>query len=330
MTIISNPGALRMARQAPWALLVALAAGAAGCLIESEGEEDDDGRTTCKVEGKSYRVGERFKKECNTCTCEEDGAVACTEIGCQDEAPTCEYQGKTYAPGDPVPSPDGCNTCGCGPDGQIGCTLIACGEPPPKQTCEFEGKTYQEGDTFHDALRCNGCTCTAQGVACTARACDPAGACTIGDTQIADGNSIVCDDGCNSCLCNDGSWSSTDAACAPLPKVSDCNGPFVEGVSVEVLYRKGDVLALELKTASCRERSARAPFALCWDGSFAESYPVQTKVLVAGVGEDCQEGVAVQKVFDLSPLREAYQNGYQTRTGEISIGLGNGRISYKF
>ncbi len=41
--------------------------------------------TTCEYGGQTYRVGESFTSTdgCNTCSCDEDGAVPCTEIACE-------------------------------------------------------------------------------------------------------------------------------------------------------------------------------------------------------------------------------------------------------
>ena len=33
-------------------------------------------------DGTSYDVGERFKVDCNTCLCTENGPTACTKAGC--------------------------------------------------------------------------------------------------------------------------------------------------------------------------------------------------------------------------------------------------------
>lgn len=58
------------------AMLVSITTGA---LIGCNG-----GGGTCEYNGETYEKGESFPAEdgCNTCTCEEKGAVACTEMGC--------------------------------------------------------------------------------------------------------------------------------------------------------------------------------------------------------------------------------------------------------
>lgn len=40
---------------------------------------------------------------------------------------SCEYNGKTYKPGEGFRSDDGCNSCSC-ENGQVACTMMFCGE----------------------------------------------------------------------------------------------------------------------------------------------------------------------------------------------------------
>ncbi|MBS2019743.1 MAG: hypothetical protein JST00_43170 [Deltaproteobacteria bacterium] len=49
-------------------------------------------------------------------------------------APTCNYNGSTYAEGASFPSTDGCNTCTCGTNGAVGCTKRACVCNPETET----------------------------------------------------------------------------------------------------------------------------------------------------------------------------------------------------
>jgi len=344
MTIYTGATASPWSRPLPGLLLLGLL-GSSGCVLTEE--------RSCERDGKRYEVGEHFASDCNTCTCMEGGEIACTLKGCIDAdagrdggadpkrdggpdggQPQCEFEGKLYVAGEAMPMDDACHRgCGCSSSGEIVCTAIEC-----RETCDFEGTTYDRGDRFHDALRCNTCRCTAAGgenvVACTARACDPAGACTIGDTKIADGNSIVCADGCNTCLCNDGSWSSTDAACAPPPKVEPCGDRLRDRVDFEVMYRSADALAVEIDRVGCLNE-AEPPFTLCWNERFEESAPVQTWLHLVGAGtQGCSslEG-GQQKVFDLTPLREAYERAYQSQHGTVEVhtqAVGEKSIRYEF
>jgi hypothetical protein len=198
----------------------------------------------------------------------------------------------------------------------------------PQSGCAFEGKRYAVGDTFHDALRCNGCACSTDGVVCTERFCDPAEACSLGDARFASGTSVVCSDGCNRCQCADG-WTSTLALCGPLPKVAKCDDAPQGVVRSEVLYREGDALALELGTGGCQGDTP--PIKLCWDGAIAESAPVQMRLRAVPTSiTSCSGWVTQQKVFDLSPLREAFTTAYPGQAGQVRVLLDGQAIDYRF
>ncbi|MFT3768349.1 MAG: hypothetical protein QM820_23115 [Minicystis sp.] len=117
----------------------------------------------CFDDAGPHEVGETWGDDCNQCTCLASGDIACTGELCPV---TCEWEGQTYTPGQQFPAGDGCNTCECEPDGIVGCTLVAC------ETCTFEGKTYQWGDSFPAGDGCNICTCSDGGlISCTKLAC---------------------------------------------------------------------------------------------------------------------------------------------------------------
>jgi hypothetical protein len=93
------------------------------------------------------------------------------------------------------------------------------------------GTTYDVGDTFPSPDGCNTCSCTAQGIACTERACANDGGsapgCDYNGHHYASGqNGFPSDDGCNSCSCGaDGNVMCTAMACAyqcPPEKTIDC------------------------------------------------------------------------------------------------------------
>lgn len=303
---------------------------------------------SCKDGDKVYFEGQRFPASdgCNTCTCGSDGSIACTEKACSnpcsdpmagDLVPprdlplpqncgVCNYGGQTYREGESFAAVDGCNMCRCGAGGSVGCTKIGC---PSGMTCEFNGKIYKVGDSFPDELNCNSCSCTSTGVACTARYCDPGLACSYGKHSFASGVSVLCSDGCNSCLCNGGMWSSTDAACPALPKVERCTGEEAGAPKARVLYLDGDALVLEVGMGGCANTTPA--FRLCFDGSFAESFPVQTRLrVVPNEVTSCSAWTTQQKVFDLTPLRDAYRDAYQTSSGTISVGLPGDSVTYSF
>jgi hypothetical protein len=145
----------------PAAVLVALFV--TGC---SSVERGDD---ACRdPNGNDLVVGETFQNGCNTCTCNEDGSVACTEMGC---ASVCEQNGTQYGAGESFPAGDGCNLCQCMSSGEISCTAAACGS-----TCVYDSTVYQAGDSFPATDGCNTCSCSMDGsVLCTEIACGTGG-----------------------------------------------------------------------------------------------------------------------------------------------------------
>jgi hypothetical protein len=49
-----------------------------------------DGKAGCTFGNRTYTAGESFKNDCNTCTCQENGNVACTLILCPMDAATTD------------------------------------------------------------------------------------------------------------------------------------------------------------------------------------------------------------------------------------------------
>ncbi len=58
----------------------------------------------CEWQGEPYRVGETFpaRDGCNTCVCQADGAIACTEMVCPTCDPAAETNRREYVSTDPV------------------------------------------------------------------------------------------------------------------------------------------------------------------------------------------------------------------------------------
>jgi hypothetical protein len=56
---------------------------------------------------------------------------------------------------------------------------------------------------------------------------------------------------------------------------------------------------------------------------FLESFPVQLRVSLAhnANGDTCEAWITEDYHFDLTPIKEVYQKGYQTDTGEIVLQL---------
>src|SRR5690606_11436406 len=62
---------------------------------------------------------------CNTCVCQADGDLACTERVCPLDRNGCSYDGAEHGYGERFPSTDGCNECVCAASG-LACTRRSC------------------------------------------------------------------------------------------------------------------------------------------------------------------------------------------------------------
>jgi hypothetical protein len=238
--------------------------------------------------------------------------------------------------GETMLAEDGCNECVCN-NGDWTCTEKACEEP---QTCE-EGASKPAGDG------CNTCTCFEGSWGCTLLDCAP-DACQPGETKKED---------CNTCECYQGSWSCTDKGCGETSTTGtdtgetsttgtdtgetsttgtdtgtdtgmdtgtdtgngeSClpNDPYqIDGATIV-----GDTLKVSLIFGGGCEAHA---FDLCWDGIFAESFPVQTWIALSHEDNDdlCDALLMEVRDIDLTGLKTAYQEGYQTQNGTITIHL---------
>jgi len=102
---------------------------------------------SCTFNGVTYKNGEGFMDDCNSCSC-QDGEVSCTTMACEDYdqypdeffdegfedlddldglSGACMYEDVFYGEGDEFTAMDGCNTCLCS-GGEVSCTDMACGE----------------------------------------------------------------------------------------------------------------------------------------------------------------------------------------------------------
>lgn len=318
--------------------------------------------TGCAYEGRMYGPNDSFlaKDGCNTCKCGSDGQAECTLRAC---APICQKDGKTYDVGDTVPGGEQGQTCTCGMLGEIfcrfttcehegttykdgalfrtpdGCSICTCrdgklecfeDECVPPATCMHQGKAYAANETFEDTTSCSSCTCMADGtVVCTPHACDPSWSCRFGSTTFGHGANVICPDGCNECLCANGMWASTDAACPALSRVEICDEVPPDVTKATTLYLEGDALALQVHLYGCTNE--RPGYKLCWDGSFAESSPAQTRVYVVPTEPaSCMEWLTLPTVFDLSPIRAAYGQFYPMQSGPIGLNVHGVLIDYAF
>jgi hypothetical protein len=139
-------------------------------------------------------------------------------------------------------------------------------------TCSLEGSatTYAVGESVPSPDGCNDCTCTAEGVACTTKACEPracsteamlcpdgtavgrtgpncefapcpgagpGGTCTVDGKTYEAGEPFTAPDGCNTCSCGDGGQAAcTERAC--LGCVPPQQPPPGTGCGAVIVYAK--------------------------------------------------------------------------------------------
>lgn len=241
------------------------------------------------------------------------------ETNGDDDAGVCED-------GDTKPADDGCNTCVCDENGDWACTEIACADEDTDGG--DDSGMCEPGDGMPAPDGCNTCTCEDDGQwACTEIACDDGD----DDGEVCEPDTTMpAPDGCNTCTCNeDGLWECTEIACSMLPLCPDdfSTDPFeVTDATIE-----GDSLAVTVAySGGCAEHT----FALCWDGEWLESNPVQTGLRIAhdDGGDDCDAYPSEEVEFDLLPMQAAYQQAYGDGSATLFINLESfdGDLAYSF
>ncbi len=85
----------------------------------------------CIYNGQGFAAGAAFASSdgCNTCNCNSDGKVVCTDRACVPARTGCDYNGQHYTVFASFDSD--CNTCSCLEDGKVICTERACVTVPP-------------------------------------------------------------------------------------------------------------------------------------------------------------------------------------------------------
>ena len=284
--------------------VLGLGLGLGACELGPKQIGEEPGDEACKD-------GEMKKSEdaCNDCTC-VDGDWACTEKACGDsgQAPVCEE-------GETKPAGDGCNTCVCSGNTwsctELGCDM-GCGDG-----IVGEGEQCDDGNQVDDDACPNDCgvgdvtdgTDGTDGTGGTGGTEDTGAMAVCGDgvvdegEQCDDGNAVE-DDGCSSaCVITGG------GACGPSDPLKI--------VDVEIA---GDALHVGVEYGGgCELHEVDG----CWNGEFAESFPVQTwwSLTHDAHGDLCDAWISELYKVDLSAMKAAYQDGYKTQNGTIIIHL---------
>jgi hypothetical protein len=124
-------------RRVMWSVMLVCAFLFLGC----EGDEGSgvlDGaefaQPFCVYNGQEYNAGDSFASDdgCNSCSCDEDGMVLCTEMACFEG---CNFGGVVYEVGDWFPAEDECNECVCLDAGAIACSETDCSSVCTDEDC---------------------------------------------------------------------------------------------------------------------------------------------------------------------------------------------------
>ena len=93
-----------------------------------------------------------------------------------------------------------------------------------------------------------------------------------------------------------------------------------DAYTINAAALQGDTLSINVSYSGGCETHA---FTLVAEERFLESFPVQLRVSLAhnANGDTCEAWITEDYDFDLTPIKEAYQKGYRTDTGEIVLRL---------
>lgn len=108
------------------------------------------------------------------------------------------------------------------------------------------------------------------------------------------------------------------------------NNAIRDDLSITNAYIKSNLLFLEISyTGGCVNHD----FSLIGSGVFAESYPVQTSIILSHEdnNDSCEAILTDTLVFDLTPLKEFYTESYKESSGIINIYLsGYAKLSHLY
>lgn len=98
---------------------------------------------------------------------------------------------------------------------------------------------------------------------------------------------------------------------------------------------EGDIMTVTVSYSGC----SKDKFQAYWTGTFMESYPVQSSILLTRGTElyevTCQMYIEHTIEINLATLKRQYKNSYQTDTGTIMLSVTdgkneNGTVEYEF
>ena len=189
---------------------------------------------TCNYNGHVYTHGERFPADdgCNTCSCDEQGRVACSLLGCE----TCESVAQRYATAfddatacDPLRAEQCTQAIAEG----LACSCPAFVNPNNADAVSAAQATQQQYTSMSCGgdIQCGACAeptlgyCSAQG-RCESLSQGSAPACKVAGVVYKSGSSGIPDPiSCNECSCQAGELNCTEIGC---PKPCPTNTSYAE------------------------------------------------------------------------------------------------------
>ncbi|MCB9759410.1 MAG: hypothetical protein H6739_06185 [Alphaproteobacteria bacterium] len=120
----------------------------------------------------------------------------------------------------------------------------------------------------------------------------------------------------------------SNASVEPLPACHAADGRPLADIGVPSI--SGDVLTVDVTYGGGCEVHT---YTLCWpDQAFMESEPVQVhlEILHESPEDACDAIITETPSFDLTPLKESWQAGYQQASGTIVIHLDGESVDYVF
>ena len=160
---------------------------------------------------------------------------------------------------------------------------------------------------------------------------------TAFDDLLEEASDLECGYGFDSvCDCPEAAGFRCDEGTCAWNYVSDyphlpvCHADEGDAYTIDGASLDGGELVVDLEfSGGC----ASHQFTLCWpDQSFQESLPVQASFeLFHDDGDDACDGLLTEeRRFSLTPLIDAYEESYGSRTGEITINVGDEALSFTF
>ncbi|MCP4872773.1 MAG: hypothetical protein GY898_29125 [Proteobacteria bacterium] len=105
--------------------------------------------------------------------------------------------------------------------------------------------------------------------------------------------------------------------------------PSTQATDVASATIDGDLLTLEVGySGGCEDHF----FVLCFDGTFAESEPVQVWLGLSHTGtpDPCEAYITEPLEYDLTPLQDAWHDSYGAGAGEIWVHIEEQSVDYEF